>query len=107
MMAELDLLNGFAGKVISDCIDITINAIKKADKNRKAENQTMEVRIYQVTIDVLNKFPYSKLKKEEKVYDAAENILKGFKNEIVYKEAVRPGLKIIVSQVTDDICNFF
>ena len=107
MMAELDLLNGFAGKVISDCIDITINAIKKADKNRKAENQTMEARIYQVTIDVLNKFPYSKLKKEEKVYDVAENILKGFKNEIVYKEAVRPGLKIIVSQVTDDICNFF
>ena len=29
MMAELDILNGFVGKVISDCIDITRNAIKK------------------------------------------------------------------------------
>ncbi len=33
MMAELDILNGFVGKVISDCIDISISAIKKADKN--------------------------------------------------------------------------
>ena len=45
MMAELDILNGFAGKVISDCIDIAIDKIKRADKNRSSNNQTMETYI--------------------------------------------------------------
>ena len=108
MMAELDLLNGFAGKVISDCIDITINAIKKADKNRKAENQTIETRIYQVTIDALNAFPYNKYKQEEQVYDAAESILKELKREnINYKESVRAGLNMLSSEITEDICEDF
>ncbi len=107
MMAEIDILNGFAGKIISDCIDITVNAIKKADKNRKAGSQTIEARIYQVTIDALNAFPYNQYKKEEKVYDAAESILKGFKGEKNTNEAVRTGLKIIALQATDDICKVF
>lgn len=108
MMAELDILNGFAGKVISDCIDITINAIKKADKNRKSKNQTIEARIYQVTIDALNVFPYNKYKKEEKVYDAAENVLKELKRENRdYKEAVRFGLSMLSTEITGDICEDF
>ncbi|MDE7330924.1 MAG: pentapeptide repeat-containing protein [Lachnospiraceae bacterium] len=108
MMAELDILNGFAGKVISDCIDIAIDKIKKADKNRKDENQTIETRIYQVTIDALNKFPYNKYKKEEKVYDAAESILKELKRgNRIYKEAVRAGLNMLSSEVTEDICKDF
>lgn len=107
-MAGLDILNGFAGKVISDCIDIAIDKIKKADKNRKPKNQTMETRIYQVTIDALNEFPYNKYKKEEKVYDAAESILKELKRgNRDYQEAVKLGLKMLVSQVTDDICKDF
>lgn len=107
-MAGLDILNGFAGKVISDCIDIAIDKIKKADKNRKSKNQTMETRIYQVTIDALNEFPYNKYKKEEKVYDAAESILKELKRgNRDYQEAVKLGLKMLVSQVTDDICKDF
>ncbi|MDE6203100.1 MAG: hypothetical protein K2G19_06435, partial [Lachnospiraceae bacterium] len=108
MMAELDIINGFAGKVISDCIDIAIDKIKKADKNRKDENQTIETRIYKVTIDALNKFPYNKYKKEEKVYDAAESILKELKRgNRIYKEAVRAGLNMLSSEVTEDICKDF
>lgn len=107
-MAGLDIPNGFAGKVISDCIDIAIDKIKKADKNRKSKNQTIETRIYQVTIDALNEFPYNKYKKEEKVYDAAESILKELKRgNRDYQEAIKSGLKMLVSQVTDDICKDF
>ena len=108
MMAKMDILNGFVGKVISDCIDISINAIKKADKNRKSKNQTVETRIYQVTIDALNKFPYNKYKKEEKVYDAAERILKELaKGNSDYKESVRFGINMLSSEITGDICEDF
>lgn len=108
MMAELDILNGFVGKVISDCIDISISAIKKADKNRKSKNQTMEARVYQVTIDALNVFPYNQYKKKEQVYDAAESILKELKRgNRDYKEAVRFGLDMFSSEITGDICEDF
>ncbi len=108
MMAEIDILNGFAGKVISDCIDITVNAIKKADKNRKSKNQTMETRIYQVIIDTLNVFPYNKYKKDGKVYDAAKSILKELKKgNANYKESVRSGLDMLSSEITGSICEDF
>lgn len=108
MTAELDILNGFVSKVISDCIDISINAIRKADKNRQSKNQTMETRIYQVTVDALNVFPYNKYKKDEKVYDAVESILKGLKKgNGDYKESVRLGLSMLSSEITGDICEDF
>ena len=108
MMTELDILNGFAGKIISDCIDISINAIRKADKNRKPKNQTIETRIYQVTVDALNAFPYNKYKREEKVYDAAESILKKLKEgNGNYKESVRVGLNMLSAGITGDICEDF
>lgn len=43
MMAELDILNGFAGKIIGDCIDISINTIKNADKNRKSYDRNIQI----------------------------------------------------------------
>lgn len=108
MMAGLDILNGFVSKVISDCIDISINAIKKADRNRKSKNQTLQTRIYQVTVDALNVFPYNKYKKNEKVYDAAECILKELKKgNSDYKESVRMGLNMISLEVTGDKCEEF
>lgn len=108
MMAELDILNGFVSKVISDCIDISINAIRKADKNRKLKNQTMETRIYQMTVDALNAFPYNKYKKDEKVYDAVESILNELKRgNGDYKESVRLGLNMLSAEITGDICGDF
>lgn len=108
MMAELDILNGFVGKIISDCIDISINKIRKADKNRKSKNQTMETRIYQVTVDALNVFPYNKYKKDEKVYDAVESILNELKRgNGDYKESVRLGLNMLSAEITGDICEDF
>ncbi len=101
MMAEIDILNGLASKIISDCIDISINAIKNADKNRKSYNQNIQTRIYQVIIDALNEFTYNKYKGQDKLYEGAESILKGFKG--YKKEAVELGLKMFISQVTDNV----
>jgi len=107
MMAELDILNGFASKVISDCIDISVKAIKNADKNRKAENRNIEEGIYQIIIDALNKFTNNDYAGKDKLYDAAEKILKGFKIGRNPAEAVRQGLKRLYLQVTADICDIF
>ena len=98
MMVELDILNGFTGKVVSDCIDIAIDKIKKADENRKAKNQTIETRIYQVIVDSLNYFTYNKFKGKDKLYYASESILKGLKCGKGNAEAVKSGLKMLVSE---------
>lgn len=107
MMVELDILNGFTGKVVSDCIDIAIDKIKKADENRKAKNQTIETRIYQVIVDSLNYFTYNKFKGKDKLYYASESILKGLKCGKGNAEAVKSGLKMLVSDVNNDICKDF
>lgn len=107
MMAELDILNGFVGKIISDCIDISINAIKKADKDRKSKNRTMETRIYQVIIDSLNYFTYNNYKGNDKLYYASESILKGLKSGKGSAEVVKSGLKMLVLDINDDICQEF
>ena len=91
------IISSFVSKVINDCSDILKSKIRDADENRKFKEQTMETRIYQVIINVLNGFSYNNYKKEEKVYDAAELILKRFKSGMDdYKEAVRAGLKVVV-----------
>ena len=107
MMTELDILKSFAVKVGEYCVDITIDKVKEADKNREVDGQSIETRIYQVIIDALNVFPYNRYKNDEKVYDAAESIAKDFKSGKICKEAVRAGLKMIVPQVTIEICEDF
>ena len=102
------IISGFVSKVVNDCGDILKNKIKEADKNRKSDEKNMETRIYQVLVDALNRFSYNEHKKEEIVYDAAESMLKQFKNgKDDYKEAVRAGLKIVVSEVNDNVCKRF
>ncbi len=109
MIITVDMIiSGFVSKAVNDCGDILKNRIKDADKNRKSNEKNTETRIYQVIVDALNGFSYNDYKKEEKVYDAAEVMLKQFKDDRNdYKEAVRKGLKIVVSKVTDDICKSF
>ena len=127
------IMSGFVSKVINEIVDIPgnpiKNAIKKADKDRKAKNQNIETRIYQVIIDAIKEFissknkkqeklydanflvhvfnGFRKNKKQEKLYDAAESILSGFKSKKEIIEAVKTGLKILESQITDDRCEDF
>lgn len=108
MMTEIDILKSFGLKVAEYCIDIGKEKIIEANKNRKTDGQSMETRIYQVIVNALNEFPYNKYKKKEQVYDAAESILKQFKNGgDDYKENVRVGLQIIVAKVTIETCEDF
>ena len=101
------IMSGFVSKVINDCGDILKSKIRSADKNRKSSEQNMETRIYQVTIDAINIFTFDTCKDRDILYDAAERILKGFKGERENIEAVKAGLKMLESQITDGICEGF
>lgn len=106
------VISGFISKIVNEIVDVPLNpiknAIKNADKNRKAKNQNIETRIYQVIIDAIKEFTKKDYKGQEVLYDAAESIIKGFKsNKNSNPEAVRAGLKMLVLQVTSDTCEDF
>ncbi len=46
------VISGFVSKVVNDCVDRK----KDADKDWKFNKQSKEIRIYQIIMDVLNKF---------------------------------------------------
>lgn len=104
------VISGFVSKGVNDCIDILKDKIRNADtdRDRKSDSQNLETRIYQVTVDALNEFTKNKYRKQDILYDAAESILKGMKgSRDNYVEAVRAGLRMLVSQVEFDTCEFF
>ena len=102
------IISGFVSKVVNDCVDVLKEKIKDADKNRKAHEQCMETKIYQVTIDALNEFTNDKYRGQDVLYDAVEKILKGLKNSKVNKiDAVRAGLEMLGLQVTGATCEDF
>lgn len=112
MMAGEMIISGFISKIISEAADIPGNSIKKAikdaDKNRKDKNQSIETRIYQVIIDSINQFTNNTYNGQDSLYDVAESILIGFiRNKDDKAEAVRAGLKMLVSQVTNETCENF
>ncbi len=109
MLIDLEMvISGFVSKVVNDCGDILKKRIKDADKNRKSGAQSIETSIYLVTIDALNEFTKDTYKGQDALYDAAENILKGFKSSKDDNiEAVRTGLKMLGSQVTSNTCKEF
>lgn len=102
------IVGGFISKIINDCVDISKAAIKKADKERKSRNQSLQSRIYQVIIDTLNKISNNQYKGKDVIYDAAESILKGFKSgECDRISVVKSGLQVFLSFVDNDICEEF
>ena len=105
------IMSGFVSKVINEIVDIPgnpiKNAIKKADKDRKAKNQNIETRIYQVIIDAIKEFAKGIFKSEDTLCDAAEMIINAFRAKKENIEAVKAGLKMLESQITDDRCADF
>lgn len=97
----------FVSKVVSDGVDVLKSAIKDADLDRKSYNQNLQTRLYQLMIDVLNRFTYNKYEKQDKLYDAAESILKGYISTKDNNNAVKLGLKMLVSDVNNDTCQEF
>lgn len=108
MIPEGAIISGFISKMINDLVDVTKDKIKKADSDRKAENQSFETRIYQVIIDAINEFTYGKYANQDILYDAAENMLNGFKNsEKDNIVAVKFGLENFILNVDDTGCEKF
>ena len=75
MLITTDMvISGFVSKIVNDRVDVLKEKIKDADKNRKANEQNIETRIYQVTIDALNVFTNNNFKDQDKLFDSAESI---------------------------------
>jgi len=115
MMTEMVLIQkavskvfgDFVSKVVSDGVDVLKSAIKDADLDRKSYNQNLQTRLYQLMIDALNRFTYNKYEKQDKLYEVAESILKGYISTKDNTDAVKTGLKILVSDVNNDTCQEF
>lgn len=108
MIPEEAIISGFISKIINDLVDVTKDKIKKADRDRKSEEQSFETRIYQVIIDAVNEFTYGRYKNKDILYDAAENILNGFKNsENSNNFDIKSGLSTITSDVKNAECEKF
>ncbi len=97
----------FVSKAVSDGVDISIKGIKEADQNRKPYSQNLQTQLYHVIIDALNRFTYNQYKKEDKLYDAAESILKEFKSNKDSLETMKSGLKKLGLDVNSDTCQNF
>lgn len=97
----------FVAKAVSDSVDVVKDAIKDADLDRKSYNQNLQTRLYQFIVDALNRFTYNKYEKQDKLYDAAESIIKGYIRTQDNVDAVKSGLKMLVSGVNNDTCQAF
>lgn len=97
----------FVSKVVSDGVDDLKSAIKDADLDRKSYNQNLQTRLYQLIVDALNRFTYNKYEKQDKLYAAAESILKGYISTKDNVDTVKVGLNMLVSDVNSDTCQEF
>lgn len=97
----------FVSKLVNDILDILKSAIKDADLDRKSYNQNLQTRLYQLIVDALNRFTYNEFEKQDKLYDAAESIIKGYISSKDNTDAAKSGLKMLVSGVNDDTCQEF
>ncbi|WP_375146920.1 pentapeptide repeat-containing protein [Bacteroides acidifaciens] len=79
MIPEGAIISGFISKIVNDFIDVTKDKIRKADRDRKAENQSFETRIYQVIIDAFNEFTYGEYKDKDILYDLTEKLVNNLK----------------------------
>ena len=108
MMLEEIILSGFVSKVISDCVDISRDRIRKANYKRKEKTESFEARIYQIIVDVINKVTSNKFKDQEIVFDVAEAILKGFKEgKSDNKDIIKSGLSIFPLNIDDNESELF
>lgn len=103
------IIGEFISKVSDSIVEISKDKIKEAVKNRKNEHQSPESQIYNIMVYVLNKITYDKYKNDQdKIYDVAEKILKGFKSGIDNSEDnIKFGLNDIYDNVDETKCTDF
>ncbi len=100
-----EIFSASIGKAISDCVDASYKKIKEADRDRKSKSQNFQTRIYQVIIDAINIVTYNRYKDKNLLYEAAENLLKGFKsNNENQIDVVKQGLSMLIPNINSDMC---
>ena len=100
------IIGEFISKVSDIVVDISKFKIKEAVKNRKNEHQSPESQIYNIMVYVLNKISYDEYENDQdKIYEAAEKILKSFKSGIDNSENnIKLGLSEICENVDENKC---
>ncbi len=101
------IISGFVSKGVNNLVDFGWKKIKDVYNMRKAHEQNIETRIYQVTVDAINAFTFNTYKNQDLLFVAAEIIFSGFKSKKEPIEAVKIGLNILESQITNDRCQEF
>lgn len=101
---EEAIISGFIGEAISRCTDFSWIKIKEVVKDKKNKHQNIESQIYNVVVNVLNKITYNKFKyDQDKIYQAAEKLLIGYKNiRFDSIEVVKFGMQILDENVNND-----
>lgn len=102
-----ELFSSLIATAVGEGVDHLKHAIKIADQNREFGAQNLQTEIYQMIVDALNQFTHNKYKEQEKLYDAAESILKRLIGGSCHTVAVKSGLKILSPDITDDCSGFF
>lgn len=103
------IIGEFISKVFDTVVDISKVKIKEAVKNRKNKHQSPESQIYNIVVDVLNKITYDEYENDQdKIYDVAEKILKGFKSGIDNSgDNIKLGLSELCKNVDENKCTDF
>jgi len=91
--------NEFVAGIVDDRLEALKDAIKKADQDQKSQDQNLQTQLYQVLIDVLDRFPYNQYGKDS-LYDAAERILSELLNRKDCQTAVASGLQVFGQNAT-------
>ena len=115
MITEIDSVQSVVSKFLGDLVSGVVSdggdnlekRIKDVAQNKKSYYQNVQVQIYRVVVDALNKFTYNKYNGQNELYIAADSMLKEFKSKADSIEAVKLGLKMLVSDVNDNTCKDF
>lgn len=99
-----NIFSELVSKAFSDGVDISKNAIRNVYQERKSYRENLQSEIYHVIEKSLNKFTGNKYKRQDKLQDATESVLKGLKSGKNDVDAVKEGLKMLIPGVDTDIC---
>ena len=73
------VFGGIVSKIVNDCVDISKVKIKETVESRRSKHQTLESQIYNLTVDALLGIADDPQESnQDRIYEAAESLLKGF-----------------------------
>ena len=104
------IISGLVSKILSDNLDTTKSAIKRAIAKRTHTHDDIQTKMYGVVIDALDDITDNKYKDQDKLYDSAEKIFDALKKANTYQDyesAVKYGLRYLDLGSELEIESFF